>query len=57
MDWGAWRATVHGFAKELNMTEWLNNNNGVLWGEDGECVLKLDCEDDWENLYIKNIAS
>ena len=57
MDWGAWRATVHGVAKELNMTEWLNNNNGVLWGEDGECVLKLDCEDDWENLYIKNIAS
>ena len=32
--------------KELDMTEQLNNNNGVLWGEDGECVLKLDCEDD-----------
>ena len=26
-DWGAWRATVHGVTKELDMTEWLNNNN------------------------------
>ena len=56
MDKGAWRATIHGVAKESNMTEWLHNNNGVLLGEDGEHV-KLDCEDGWENLYIKNIAS
>ena len=27
MDIGAWWATVHGVTKELDMTEWLNNNN------------------------------
>ena len=27
MDRGAWWATVHGVTKELDMTEWLNNNN------------------------------
>ena len=27
MDRGAWRATVHGVAKELDTTEQLNNNN------------------------------
>ena len=27
MDREAWQATVHGVAKELDMTEWLNNNN------------------------------
>ena len=27
MDRGAWWATVHGIAKELDMTEQLNNNN------------------------------
>ena len=27
MDRGAWRATVHGVAKESNMTEWLNSNS------------------------------
>ena len=27
MDRGAWQATVHGVAKELDMTEQLNNNN------------------------------
>ena len=27
MDGGAWWATVHGIAKELVMTEQLNNNN------------------------------
>ena len=27
MDRGAWRATVHGVAEEVNMTERLNNNN------------------------------
>ena len=26
MDSGAWEATVHGVAKELDMTEQLNNN-------------------------------
>ena len=26
MDRGAWRATVHGVTKELDMTEQLNNN-------------------------------
>ena len=26
MDRGAWQATVHGVAKELDTTEWLNNN-------------------------------
>ena len=26
MDWDAWSATVHGIAKELDMTEQLNNN-------------------------------
>ena len=30
MDRGAWRATVHGVAKELDMTEQLNNNNNNL---------------------------
>ena len=29
---GAWWATVHGFTKELGMTEWLNNNNHLLKG-------------------------
>ena len=27
MDRGAWWATVHGVVKELDTTEWLNNNN------------------------------
>ena len=27
MDRGAWRAMVHGVAKALDVTEWLNNNN------------------------------
>ena len=27
IDRGAWQATVHGVAKELNMTSQLNNNN------------------------------
>ena len=27
MNRGAWRATVHGVANELDMTEWLNNNH------------------------------
>ena len=27
MDGGAWRAAVHGVAKESDMTERLNNNN------------------------------
>ena len=26
---GAWRVTVHGFAKELDTTQWLNNNNNL----------------------------
>ena len=30
MDRGAWQATVHGVAKELDTTEWLNNSKGVL---------------------------
>ena len=34
MDRGAWRATVHGVAKELDMTEQLNNN-GVPDPKDG----------------------
>ena len=31
MDRGAWWATVHGVAKELNTTERLNNNNMVTY--------------------------
>ena len=27
MDRGAWRATVHGVAKESDTTQWLNNSN------------------------------
>ena len=27
MDRGAWQATIHGVAKEMDMTERLNNNN------------------------------
>ena len=27
MDRGAWQATVHGFTKELDVTQWLSNNN------------------------------
>ena len=27
MDRGDWRATVHGIAKELEMTEWLSTHN------------------------------
>ena len=30
MDRGAWWATVHGIAKELDMTEQLNNNNNIF---------------------------
>ena len=33
MDRGAWEATVHGFAKELDMTWWLNNNNNIKENE------------------------
>ena len=29
MDRGAWQATVHGFAKELDTTEQLNNNSFI----------------------------
>ena len=37
MDRGAWWATVHGVAKELDMTECLNNSNskGVMRGSKG----------------------
>jgi len=31
MDRGAWQATVHGVAKELDMTEQLNSNNSHHW--------------------------
>ena len=30
MDRGAWQATVHGVAKELDTTEGLNNNGNVI---------------------------
>ena len=30
MDTGAWRAMAHGVAKELDMTQELNNNRGYL---------------------------
>ena len=30
MDKGAWQATIHGVAKESDMTEQLNSNNKVL---------------------------
>ena len=30
MDRGAWRATVHQFTKESDMTEQLNNSNNQL---------------------------
>ena len=35
MDGGAWKATVRGVAKELDMAEQLNNNNSVpgIWSE------------------------
>ena len=36
MDRGAWEATVHGFAKELDMTWWLNNNNNIKENEGGK---------------------
>ena len=29
-DRGAWQAMVHGFAKESDLTEWLNNKNNLL---------------------------
>ena len=29
MDRGAWQATIHGVAKELDTTEQLNNNNRI----------------------------
>ena len=29
IDRGAWQVTVHGFAKESDMTEQVNNNNNV----------------------------
>ena len=32
MDRGAWWATVHGVAKELDMTQCLNNNNDIYLG-------------------------
>ena len=32
MDRGAWQPTVHGVAKELDLTEQLNNNNMKKWG-------------------------
>ena len=39
MDRGAWWATVHGVAKELDTTEWLNGTNNTWWereeGDDG----------------------
>ena len=37
MDRGAWQATVHGFAKEWDMTQRLNNNNNVQT----DCVVSL----------------
>ena len=33
MDGGAWRAAVHGVAKESDMTERLNNNNKKTWDD------------------------
>ena len=30
IDREAWWATVHGVTKELNMTEWLNNNDNNM---------------------------
>ena len=29
MDREAWQATVHGVTEELDMTQYLNNNNGL----------------------------
>ena len=54
MDRGAWRATVHGVAKELNITQWINNNNATdnnTLGCDGDG--RTDCirqADDFEAL-------
>ena len=43
MDRGGWQATVHGVAKELDMTRRLNNNShikkvkeGLLWWSSGQ---------------------
>ena len=36
MDRGAWWAIVHGAAKDLDMTEHLNNNNSVPGSYGGE---------------------
>jgi len=41
MDRGAWWATVIGVAKELDMTDRLNNELGKVWGWDGSvCIYK-----------------
>jgi len=43
MDKGAWRATVHGVAKESDTTQWLNDSNTTsypagLQVHDGELI-------------------
>ena len=44
MDRGSWRATVHGVAKESNLTEQLNNNNHV-YGCQGEYEISSSLKD------------
>ena len=48
LDGGAWWATVHGVAKELDTTEPLNNNNDietVQWEKNS--LFNKSCWDNW----------
>ena len=41
MDIGAWRATVDGIAKELDMIQRLNNSNLLVRNDRISCLLSL----------------
>ena len=50
MDRGAWWATVHGVTKELDMTEWLNNNKQV-------CNLTIHTPDSFSCLLMSSTSA
>ena len=58
MDRGAWWATVHGIAKELDTTEQLNNNLMHLWMRcTGKGILSCLCRDLPNHLIHTSVVS
>ena len=53
MDRGAWQATVYGVTKQLDATEWINNNNNKMLYYTAVAALEIHCSDfPWKHLEV-----